>query len=74
LNTSKHYTKSDKMQRIMDRFTVQRIMDNLLQPVIAGAGLSFGLLFLMAVANGMSSLLFNQTITNAVTGRIGGGE
>jgi hypothetical protein len=47
-------------------------MDNILQPVVAGAGLSFGLLFLMAVANGMSSILFSTTITDAVTGRLGG--
>jgi|10_taG_2_1085330.scaffolds.fasta_scaffold05125_4 hypothetical protein len=49
-------------------------MDNILQPVVAGAGLSFGLLFLMAVANGMSSLLFSTTITDAVNGRLGSGN
>jgi len=49
-------------------------MSNLLTPVIAGAGLGFGIVFLMAVANGMSGLIFNRSITETVTGRLGGSE
>ncbi len=49
-------------------------MTNLITPVVAGAGLSFGLLFLMAVANGITGLVFNRSITETVNGRIGGGS
>ena len=49
-------------------------MSNLLTPVIAGAGLGFGVVFLMAIANGISGLVFNRSITETVSGRLGGSE
>jgi hypothetical protein len=49
-------------------------MSDLLGPVAAGAGLGFGVVFLMAVANGISQLIFNTTINEAVSGRLGGGS
>ena len=50
------------------------VMAELLSPVAAGAGLAVGLLFLMAVSNGISSLVFNKSITEFVSGRLGSGE
>jgi len=52
---------------------VRFFMANLISPVVAGAGLSFGLLFLMAVANGITGLVFNKSITQTVNGKIGTG-
>ena len=49
-------------------------MSNLITPVVAGAGLGFSLLFLMAIANGITGLVFNRSITETVSGRFGGGE
>jgi len=49
-------------------------MAELVTPVFAGAGLAVGLLFLMAVSNGISSLVFNTSITEFVSGRLGGGS
>ena len=50
-------------------------MSDVLGPIVAGASLGFALVFLMAVANGMSALVFNgKTITAVVGGRLGGGE
>ena len=50
-------------------------MSDILGPVVAGASLGFALVFLMAVANGMSALIFNgKTITATIGGRLGGGE
>jgi len=53
---------------------VRFCMSDLLGPVAAGAGLGFGVVFLMAVANGISQLIFNTTINEAVSGRLGGGS
>ncbi len=47
-------------------------MNQLLSPIVAGAGLGFGVVFLLAVANGMSGLIFNRSITEAVGSRLGG--
>ena len=49
-------------------------MSNLLTPVVAGAGLGFGVVVLMAIANGISGLVFNRSITETVSGRLGSGE
>ena len=49
-------------------------MSNILTPVISGAGLGFGVVFLLAVANGLSGLIFNRSITEAVGGRLGDGQ
>ena len=49
-------------------------MSNLLSPIVAGAGLGFGVDFLMAIANGLSGLIFNRSITETVSGRLGSGE
>ena len=49
-------------------------MSNILTPVISGAGLGFGVVFLLAIANGMSGLIFNTSITEAVGGRLGDGQ
>ena len=48
-------------------------MSNLLTPVVAGAGLGFGVVFRMAIANGISGLVFNRSITETVRGRLGSG-
>jgi len=53
---------------------VRFFMSNLLTPVIAGAGLGFGVVFLMAIANGISGLVFNRSITQTVSGKLGGGS
>ena len=53
---------------------VRVFMSNLITPVVAGAGLGFSLLFLMAIANGITGLVFNRSITETVSGRLGGGE
>ena len=61
-------------RRIMGGELVGIGMSNLLSPVVAGAGLGFGVVFLMAIANGLSGLVFNRSITETVTGRLGGSE
>ena len=49
-------------------------MSNFITPVVAGAGLGFSLLFLMAIANGITGLVFNRSITETVSGSLGGCE
>ena len=49
-------------------------MSDILGPVVAGAGLGFGVVFLQAIANGISQLIFGTTISEAVGGRLGGGS
>ena len=64
-----------KWRRYMGRESVGFSMSDILGPVVAGASLGFALVFLMAVANGMSALIFNgKTITATIGGRLGGGE
>ena len=64
-----------KWRRYMGRELVGFSMSDVLGPIVAGASLGFALVFLMAVANGMSALVFNgKTITAVVGGRLGGGE
>jgi len=59
----------------MGRESVGFSMSDILGPVVAGASLGFALVFLMAVANGMSALIFNgKTITATIGGRLGGAE
>ena len=64
-----------KWRRYMGRESVGFSMSDILGPVVAGASLGFALVFLMAVANGMSALIFNgKTITATIGGRLGGAE
>jgi len=49
-------------------------MSDILGPVAAGAGLGFGIVFLTAVANGISQLIFGTTVSEWTTGRLGGGS
>jgi len=49
-------------------------MSDLLSPIVAGAGLSFSVLLVLAVANGMSALVFGQTVEGFVNARVGGAE
>jgi len=64
-----------KWRRYMGRESVGFAMSDILGPVVAGASLGFALVFLMAVANGMSALIFNgKTITATIGGRLGGAE
>jgi ABC-type Co2+ transport system permease subunit len=59
----------------MGRESVGFSMSDILGPVVAGASLGYALVFLMAVANGMSALIFNgKTITASIGGRLGGAE
>jgi len=53
---------------------VRFCMSDILGPVAAGAGLGFGIVFLTAVANGISQLIFGTTVSEAVSGRLGGGS
>lgn len=46
------------------------IMSNVLSPVVAGAGLAFSLLFLMALANGATALVFGQSVEDYVNSRM----
>lgn len=43
-----------------------------LNPVIAGAGVAFGVSLVLAVANGMTRLVFNTSVTEFVESRLGG--
>ena len=46
-------------------------MSNIVSPIVAGAGLSFAVLAVLAISNGISSLLFNQTVQGFVDKRVG---
>lgn len=68
-------TLGENCRSIMGYESVGFSMSDVLGPIVAGASLGFALVFLMAVANGMSALVFNgKTITAVVGGRLGGGE
>tara|TARA_R110000824_G_scaffold41947_1_gene124193 strand:- start:3970 stop:4128 length:159 start_codon:yes stop_codon:yes gene_type:complete len=45
-------------------------MSNVLSPIVAGASLAFGLLFLMAVANGTTALLLGQSVEDYVNSKM----
>ena len=47
-------------------------MSDVISPIVAGAGLSFSVLLVLAVANGMTSLVFGQTVEGFVNARVGG--
>jgi malonyl CoA-acyl carrier protein transacylase len=46
-------------------------MSQVLSPIVAGAGLSFGVLLVLAVSNGVAQLLFNETVEGFVSKRVG---
>lgn len=48
-------------------------MPSILSPVVAGAGLAFGLLFLMAIANGTTALVFGQSVEDYVNTKMPAG-
>ena len=54
-----------------DRLTLAATMPGL-QPIIAGAGVAFGVSLVLAVSNGISSLIFNQSVSDFVDSRLGG--
>lgn len=45
-------------------------MSNLVSPIVAGAGLAFSLLFLMALANGATALVFGTSVEDAINQRM----
>tara|TARA_B110001454_G_C12682395_1_gene418660 strand:+ start:229 stop:384 length:156 start_codon:yes stop_codon:yes gene_type:complete len=45
-------------------------MSSVLSPIVAGAGLAFGLLFLMAIANGTTALVFGQSVEDYVNSKM----
>ncbi|MGB0165186.1 MAG: hypothetical protein ACPF9I_07230 [Candidatus Thalassarchaeaceae archaeon] len=47
-------------------------MPNVLNPIIAGAGVAFGVALVLAVSNGISSLIFNTSVSEFVDSRLGG--
>ncbi len=49
------------------------IMSNVLSPVVAGAGLAFSLLFLMALANGATALVFGTSVEDYVNSKMPAG-
>ena len=46
-------------------------MSNVISPIVAGAGLSFAFLAVLAISNGISSLLINHTVQGFVDKRVG---
>ena len=58
-------------ERLKDRLWLPRIMPGL-QPIIAGAGVAFGVALVLAVSNGISSLVFNTSVSEFVDSRLGG--
>ena len=70
-----NYTKSlvfYRKDKIPD-FVQSLLMSNVLSPVVAGAGLAFGLLFLMAVANGATALVFGTSVEDYVNSKLPAG-
>jgi len=61
---------SDFVQIIYHR-SLRVPMSNIVSPIVAGAGLSFAVLAVLAISNGISSLLFNQTVQGFVDKRVG---
>ena len=57
--------------KIIYQFLLGSVMPQVIQPIVAGAALSFGVLLVLAVSNGVSSLLFNQTVSGFVDKRVG---
>jgi len=54
-----------------DRLTLAAIMPGL-NPIVAGAGVAFGVGLVLAVANGMTRLVLNTSVSEFVESRLGG--
>ena len=59
-------------ENLKDRLRLAAIMPNVLNPIIAGAGVAFGVALVLAVSNGISSLIFNTSVSEFVDSRLGG--
>lgn len=61
-------------ERVKDRLLLPRNMANVLNPIVAGAGVAFGVALVLAVANGISTLIFNTSVSDFVDNRLGGSQ
>jgi len=65
------FSSIEKFPMSKYRIPSQVAVTQIVQPIVAGAALSFGVLLVLAVSNGIAQLLFNQTVEGFVNKRVG---